>query len=347
MNILFYISKLYSIPIFKPCVSEAKRRNINYYFYVSRKVRNNFPEQWETDKILDTISETKNKSIDFTLCPGNYVDYRIPGRKVQIFHGLGVEKQSHYIIRGFFDIYCTSGPYVTQRFEKLSEKHGYFNVIETGWPKVDYILNFDTKDLHQKLDIAKNKKIILFAPTFSTKMESASDLIDIIPDFIRDDEFWIFKFHEFMNSKIISRFKDLLPENSRILKKGDITPYLHLADIMISDTSSVVYEFMILNKPVLTYKAIFRKEKTQNIEDRTELRTNLDSLLLKKEIDYRSNSYLQEVNPYFDGKTSIRIFDELQNIKKNNIRAKKKKPLNLYRKLQILYASFFKKGYLR
>jgi hypothetical protein len=52
---------------------------------------------------------------------------------------------------------------------------------------------------------------------------------------------------------------------------------------------------------------------------------------------------LQEINPYLDGKTAERIFSALQNLKLPT----KKKPLNLFRKMQILYHEKFKKGYLR
>lgn len=46
------------------------------------------------------------------LCPGNFVDFRLPGIKVELFHGIGIEKPSHYKIRRFFDLYLTSGPVV-------------------------------------------------------------------------------------------------------------------------------------------------------------------------------------------------------------------------------------------
>jgi len=116
---------------------------------------------------------------------------------------------------------------------------------------------------------------------------------------------------------------------------------------MISDTSSVVYEFLLLNKPVITYKSIDRKEKAFDISDKSELRATIDNIFQNENQNYLSNKYLLEVNPYLDGNISNRIFTKLREIKENNLFPPKKKPLNLFRKCQILWHSFFKKGYLR
>jgi len=79
-------------------------------------------------KIFRTVQDAASYHPDYVITPGNFVDFRLPGRKVQIFHGIGVEKPSHYKIRHFFDLYCTSGPFVTERFQKAAEQYGYFLV---------------------------------------------------------------------------------------------------------------------------------------------------------------------------------------------------------------------------
>lgn len=348
MKYLFYIAKAYSIPIIQPLAEYLDKQGADYRFYVSEKVRKRRPKSWDENKILLRLKIAKQFKPDFVLCPGNFVDFRIPGLKVQLFHGLGVEKDVHYKIRHFFDIYLTSGPYVTERYKNLQDKYGYFLIRETGWPKIDYILNYPAENIRKDLNIPENKKIILYAPTFSTRHESASSLTDVIPQIMRDDEFWIFKFHELMDPGVIKDYKTLDNSKVLVLVDAEITPYLHASNIMISDTSSVIYEFMVLDKPIITYRTQARHDKGIDIKKPDELRIALDrSFNNPDEFKKNRRRNLEEINPYLDGKISERVLRELEAILEQNIRAKKRKPLNMFRKLQVIYHGIFRKGYLR
>lgn len=348
MNVLFYIAKKYSIPIIKPIVLYLQKADHSYAFYVSAEVETHFPEDWDKNDILRTIRQTRNFHPDVVLCPGNFVDFRIPGIKVQIFHGLGVEKAAHFKIRHFFDVYATSGPWVTQKFKQLEKMHQYFLVIETGWPKVDHIVNFPQDNLLQRYNLPLDKKIILYAPTFSSKMQSAESLLDTIPEIMQPDEFWIIKFHELMDSDTITLFKEKLSQQSLFIDDYDITPYLHAADLLVSDTSSVIYEFMILDKPVITYRTISRKDKGINITSPDQLKDAIATCKTNPMHDSSTRKrHVQEINPYIDGSISERLIRKLADIKENKVLNPKKKPLNLFRKSQVIYHSMFRKGYLR
>ncbi len=346
MKILFYISKKYSLPIIEPIVKYLEETNHLFAFFTSQKVMKQIPADLNRYKFLQNINETILFAPDLVIVPGNFVDFRIPGIKVQIFHGLGVEKPSHYKIRHFFDVYCTSGPFVTEKYEKLQKKKKYFLVKETGWSKVDHILHYPATDLRGKFKIPKDKKVILFAPTHSRKMQSAERLLPIIPNIIKEDEFWLLKFHELMNRDIIDGIKN--SNQIRIITDYDITPYLHLADVLITDTSSVAYEFMILDKPIVTFRTQSRKNKGIDINQSSQLREAINrSLLDPQEFKQNRINHLKEINPRIDGKISENLISTLEKILNNNELQGKRKPFNLFRKLQVLYHEKFKKGYLR
>lgn len=346
MKLLFYISKKYSIPIIAPIVKYLEETNHSFAFFISKKVEKEHFLNLDKFILLHDIEETRLFSPDLVIAPGNFVDFRIPGIKVQIFHGLGVEKSSHYKIRHFFDIYCTSGPFTSEKFKKLQKKKKYFLVKETGWPKVDHIINYPKNDLRDKFNIPKDKKVILFAPTHSRKMQSAESLLPIIPDIINEDEIWFFKFHELMNKEIRDSIEG--SHNIKIIDDYDITPYLHFADVLITDTSSVAYEFMILDKPIVTYKTQSRKNKGIDITQPSQLREAIDrSLLDPQEFHQNRINHIAEVNPRIDGKICENLIFTLEKIINSNELQGRRKPVNLFRKLQILYHDKFKKGYLR
>ncbi len=334
MKYLFYLKNEYSIPVIKPLVRFLACHSPSdiYRFLVSEKVAKKFPTEWDVSLCLDSVTATKTFNPDFVLSSENYIDYRIPGAKVQLFHGVGVEKKSHFVIRHFYDIYLTSGPYVTKRFQELSKRYGYFKVFETGWPKFDHILSFTlNKSEHPKSKL----KSILYAPTFSRKMQSATALVDTILEEKKDDEIWYIKFHELMNPEIIKQFEN--QNQIYLIKESDITPYLYLADVMISDTSSVIYEFLGLDKPVITYQTLDNPQKGLNIQEPRELRAALDLLLNNPTYNREQrNQMLREVNPYLDGKIASRVFDALKSVHNDGMDVVKSKPLNWFRKAKII-----------
>ncbi|HHS14314.1 MAG TPA: hypothetical protein ENN03_11195 [bacterium] len=347
MKILFYAAKNYSIPVIEPLVRYGEKKGRSLSFFVSRKVKADLPVSWRAFQVFEEIGAAASWKPDFVICPGNFVDFRLPGVKVQIFHGLGIEKLSHYRIRHFFDVYMTSGPAVTERFRSLQKKYGYFLVKETGWPKIDFILNYPAAGLRRKYGIRTDQKVILYAPTFSRKMESASSLLPEIPKMAAGNEVWIIKFHELMSRDVVEKFREFNNERIRLAGERDITPLMHLADVLISDTSSVVYEFMALDKPVITFRTLDRRDKGIDIRHVHECRPAVDRCL-DHPGEYRESRrrHMMEVNPYLDGDTARRVDEALSEIQREGLPLARK-PGNWFRKAQVLYHARYRKGYLR
>ena len=104
----------------------------------------------ETEVRLSSIRDIKKWNPDAVFVPGNVVPHFIPGIKVGVFHGFNSGKRGdergHFNIRGFFDLYCTQGPNTTQKFQALAKQHGFFKVVETGWPNLDPLFLPDTSN---------------------------------------------------------------------------------------------------------------------------------------------------------------------------------------------------------
>jgi CDP-glycerol glycerophosphotransferase (TagB/SpsB family) len=113
-----------------------------------------------------------------------------------------------------------------------------------GYPKVDELVNseIDRSQLCLKYGLNPEKPVILFAPSWGGKQNKHSGI---------------------HNAKHLTSLENLLivphsadyplAKNYGAVKPGDgnINQFLHLADVVISDISSVLAEASIINKPVV------------------------------------------------------------------------------------------------
>ncbi|MFA4838830.1 MAG: CDP-glycerol glycerophosphotransferase family protein [Candidatus Neomarinimicrobiota bacterium] len=332
---LHFLTRPYSISVVKPLIEEIHRssRGISLCF----ATENVLPYLTGDFSVTHSIQEAIAFQPDVVFVPGNVVHHKIPGLKVQIFHGLCEEKGGHYKVTGFFDLYCTSGPLITEKFQALSRKYRHFEVVETGWPKVDAILTeFDRRKICRNLGIDEQKKLIFYAPTFSPKFKSSDFILPVLPDLPKENETWIVKFHDLMDATDKRRFLALPKDKFIIYDSPDNVPLLQVADVLVSDTSSIVYEFMLLDKPVVTLNAQVRVDKGINITEVSQLRSAIDrSLSFPGEFSENRKASLRQIHPYSDRQNSARVLSAVDDAFETNLLARlKHKPINLYRKIQ-------------
>lgn len=105
------------------------------------------------------------------------------------------------------------------------------------------------------------------------------------------------------------------------------------ADVVISDTSSVVDESLIMGKCVITYKNSQSQACLLDF-DRPEILHEMvkKALNLTPEQEQSIQDYVSQVHPYQDGKSASRILNTVDKVIAQGV---KKKPLNLVRKYKI------------
>nr|WP_227551287.1 CDP-glycerol glycerophosphotransferase family protein [Kangiella sp. HZ709] len=239
------------------------------------------------------------------------------------------KKKGHFKIRGWFDLYCTHGSATTRVFKQLAEKHRYFSVKETGWPKLDPL--FTTEPLDYKND--SNKTKILFAPTFSPSLTAAYELFSEIKMLSQSEEYEILvKFHPKMAQDAIEKYLSLESNTLKVCQEEGVNELLQWADIMISDTSSIVGEFSLLNKPTITLNNSQPGDYLIDIKDPNELQPAL-KLALEPSDELRQSiaKYAKDLHPYSDGFSANRILNATLELLKSDSKITKKKPLNLLR----------------
>jgi CDP-glycerol glycerophosphotransferase (TagB/SpsB family) len=116
----------------------------------------------------------------------------------------------------------------------------------------------------------------------------------------------------------------------------DVIPILKQADIMVSDTSSIISEFLLLRKPVVTFKNRAPGPHLLNIDDPAKLEDTIAlGLSRPKNLMAAVQSYADRIHPFRDGRSSIRVLAAADSLADRGITHLKAKPFNLIRRLKI------------
>ena len=171
-----------------------------------------------------------------------------------VSHGIGPKACYYDVSDSVTSVRFVEGPYRTAR---LKEMYPAQTFIDTGYAKLDPIVNGEISHLKpSNLGLDDSKKTILYAPTFYPSS------IECIPkDFPKEFSEYnvILKPHYFsLANKKYQKQKRLLElwgESSNVYLAGldevNIIPFMAVADVLISDASSTLFEFSALNKPVV------------------------------------------------------------------------------------------------
>ena len=175
---------------------------------------------------------------------------------------------------------------------------------------------------------------MLYAPTFSPKITSLPLIKDALIKLAKEkDILLMMKFHPLTNKEWIDEYRQLADEHDNMIFVDDIsvTKYLLMADVMISDTSSTIYEFLLLNKPVITLRAISKDIYWKNIDNPEELCDAFEQVQHDEKIISLRRWVIENYDPYTDGDVARRMLEGARDyIRRNGVPRKRK--LNLWRK---------------
>ncbi len=334
---LLFVTQLYSFSVLRPLQAAIQAQGDEVAWYL-HNVDQSYLHADEV--LLESISDVKKHNPVAVFVPTNWVPDFFPGVKVQVFHGLANDatgKKGHYRIRGLFDLYCTHAEPSTRIFSKLAKKHGTFHVIETGWPKVDPLFQgYGGGDLRYRPD--PPKPVVLYASTFSPSLTSAPALYETIRDLSQRGEwYWLVTMHPKQDAGLVAKYRALRGPNLQFIEAGsDLMPLLKAADVMLCDTSSIALEFMLLDKPVVTFRT---KIPGPHVIDVTDTRDIVDAvkhaLSRPARLMAASRCYIDNLHPYRDGRSSERVLQATDEFIQRYAGRLKEKPLNLWRKLKI------------
>lgn len=136
-------------------------------------------------------------------------------------------------------------------------------IYPTGVPRSDIFFDEDykgyvRKKLYERYPFLKQKKVILFAPTFRGNGQASAHFPFEVIDFkklyeeLNDEYVFLFKIHPFVKNSfsIPYEYSNFFYDFSDFREINDL---LLVTDLLITDYSSVCFEFALLNKPMLFF----------------------------------------------------------------------------------------------
>ncbi|HBJ12046.1 MAG TPA: CDP-glycerol glycerophosphotransferase family protein [Clostridiaceae bacterium] len=164
-----------------------------------------------------------------------------------------------------FDYFISPSKYCTEKFisafnlKKLNKEN---IIIEEGYPRNDFLFNKTQKDItliKEKLKIPINKKVIFYLPTFRDNQHTSGigytyELqidFDRLRKAIGDEYVVLFSPHYFIaNSIDLSKYEGFV---INVARYDEINELYLVSDIIMTDYSSVFFDFANLKRPIVFY----------------------------------------------------------------------------------------------
>lgn len=155
--------------------------------------------------------------------------------------------------------------YTTEKLSSafnLEENNPDIKIIEEGYPRNDFLSNYKQNDiitLKEKLNIPEGKKVILYAPTWRDNQHTSGvgytyDLgvdFDELKERVSDQYVILFRPHYFIANKFdFKKYKDFVYDVSDY---DEISELYVISDILITDYSSVFFDYSILKRKMIFY----------------------------------------------------------------------------------------------
>lgn len=329
---------------FKPVYDEIQNKKLNNYEVICyfKATKRNFDAQ---KRLLKDVASAKYIFLD---------DYyrQIYGLKmaketqvIQLWHAAGAfkkfgfgaigslesntpkfEKNAH---QSYTNVICSSSeivPYYAEAFDIEPSK-----VLPLGIPRTDKLLNheycsFIKSKFHSRYPIIDGRKVVTYAPTFrgSPKERQSFKMMLHIRKFVEEfsnEYILVVKMHP-----SVSRSQGIpydLKNHVLNLSKMDMNDLLICTDVLITDYSSVIFDYSLLERPMIFYaydleEYMSERDFYYNYENFVPgpiVKSNTDLFNKLRSIDeFESESVINFRNRFFDnldGKSANRIVNTI------------------------------------
>lgn len=244
---------------------------------------------------------------------------------LQVWHACGALKKFGNVIKreypaANYDYVLATSSYWKKPYRdafSVQEDH----VLPIGMPRTDHLFDEEKmkqyrQHLLQKYPILHNKKVVLYAPTFRGDLYQGFsfvpfDALKIVNE--NENVVVIYKYHPLLGDVQLAQHERILNMNHE-----NTHQLFSVADVLISDYSSIVFDFMILEKPLIFFVPDLHtyEQDRGTFVDLYDLKCpvclNEDEVILALQKPFDVENIRRCKNIFFelqDGKSSERVVD--------------------------------------
>ncbi|MGL5153135.1 MAG: CDP-glycerol glycerophosphotransferase family protein [Clostridium sp.] len=232
-----------------------------------------------------------------------------------------------------YDFLVSPNEYSTEKFQSAFGVNKR-KILETGYPRNDSLFTInevEVNEIKDKLNIPKKKKVILYAPTWRENKYSArgytyTPKVDFKKwkESLGEEFVVIYKPHYL----IVNKIEDNGLENFlyRFDSNIDIKDLYLISNILITDYSSVFFDYICLDKPVVFYMDDLKEYKEELrgfyininelpgpiVEEENELLKEIKNQFKETNTD-KIKEFKKKLNYFDDGRASERVVKAIFN----------------------------------
>lgn len=277
--------------IYEYMLKTKKYKDFKFIWFFKDIEKYSFLNQNPNTKVIKTNSKEYNKYLHiakYWIFNYKIADYIKPTKEqvfLQCWHGtplkrLGCDlthfdntlnttegmKKRYRLEAQKFSYFISPSKYASEKFISawnLKECGKEDIIIEEGYPRNDFILNHSKEDVNrikkQILGENVNKKIILYAPTYRANQHQTGvgyvykEEVDFekMQRILGKDYVILFRPHYFIANQFdFDKYKGFVYDVSKI---DDINELYIISDLLITDYSSVFFDYANLKRPMIFY----------------------------------------------------------------------------------------------
>ncbi|MBI4881983.1 MAG: CDP-glycerol glycerophosphotransferase family protein [Planctomycetes bacterium] len=248
-----------------PRIKTYHTANLSHTRCFDQEVRSDVHQFFRTHGIHDHVVHfrvARYMPFDIYLSP-NFSQRIIPRFarvKVQVFHGVSFKNCAINNRSVHFDRLFLPGPYHRRMFiQRGLYREGDPRLVMTGIPKLDRLVDgsLDRAQVLRCLDLDPARPAVLFAPTGDPGNSLSRHGEEIIKTLLRLPVSVIVKPHDHTADDPLcpidwrARLRAWKHERLRAELGSDVVPLLAAADLLITDASSVAFEYTLRDRPVV------------------------------------------------------------------------------------------------
>ncbi|MDR0883090.1 MAG: CDP-glycerol glycerophosphotransferase family protein [Oscillospiraceae bacterium] len=189
---------------------------------------------------------------------------------VNLWHGTPLKNMGKHILsdkpwlranvqRNFLhtDYFVHPNAFTAEKMTDSYDLDGVFagKMAVLGYPRVDTLLHADRAAIRQKMGVKDDERLILYAPTWrgekvdtDTKLDKTTTYVRALQKQLPKNDRLFFTPHDFQLAQLPGDLQRFVPP-----KTLETNELLAAADVLISDYSSVFFDFLCTGRPILFF----------------------------------------------------------------------------------------------